>query len=191
MTCIVAYIDRKNKKQYIASDSCVSFGMNYALKHNETKKIHSMADFFVGTAGVVGTIQLIFNSFIIPDREESMTFYDYLQDMFCNQLRIHLLQYGLCEEERIWEMLIVHEGDIYKIGGDYSVIKLANDFWSIGMGEVALGYLEALKKSDVSITDKIKGALKASCDYCAGVKPPFHIKSADYGKIQTKSKKKP
>lgn len=72
--------------------------------------------------------------------------------------------------------LIANKDKLYRIDCDFHVGELIDDYVAIGSGEAfALGALEALKSSKMSIPKKIEKALRAATKYSTGVEPPFII----------------
>ena len=72
--------------------------------------------------------------------------------------------------------LVANKDKLYRIDGDFQVGEMEDDYIAIGTGEnFALGALEAMKDSKISIPKKIEKALRVATKYAMGVEPPFII----------------
>ena len=79
-------------------------------------------------------------------------------------------------EETDSHLLVGYRGRLYVIRSDFAVARATTPFAAIGSGEpVALGAMYALRRSKSAPEHRLRTALAAASEYCAGVRPPFHV----------------
>jgi len=69
--------------------------------------------------------------------------------------------------------LIGYSGELFWIQEDFQVAEITYDYMAIGSGcELALG---SLFSTEGSIEFRLTTALRASMEFKAGIRPPFHM----------------
>lgn len=178
MTCTIAFLDKKQKKAYMASDSCASSSYDYSIVRNE-KAFHakSRPDILIGCAGTFRIMNVLKYNTIFGINDKVTC--DYLINNFIP--RFKELTDGI-EKEDDWAILIATKTNIFKIQSDFAVLDLKTNIEAIGNGGyTALGAFVALdsvsKSMNVELTteEKLKRSLQLSKKFNTGVLEPFLI----------------
>ena len=177
MTCTIAYLDRKNRKAYIASDSCASSAYDYSIVKNE-KAFHAYRrhDILFGCAGTFRLANILKN-YEFFDVKDKITC-EFLTKKFIPELKEQIGN----DIEEDWSLLIATKNNLFRIQSDFAVLELTASVEAIGNGgNMAVGAFVALnrfaKKHKIKIKteDIFKQALEISMSYHNGIKPPFVV----------------
>jgi ATP-dependent protease HslVU (ClpYQ) peptidase subunit len=184
MTCIVGYIDRKNKKNIMGGDSAVNNGNVRILKES---KIFIREPFIIGCTGNIRIFQVLQHCDIKMRKQKTdETDLKYLITVFVPEIRRLYKENGWNinssnNEIGSGEFLLGYKNTLYRIGRDLSVVVIDTDYNACGSGEdFAFGSLFTTKNMSININEKIKLALEAASEYDGCVRPPFDIKEYSY-----------
>lgn len=179
MTCIVGYIE--DGAVWIGGDSQATAGLEMAIRADE--KIFEAHGFLYGTSGSPRFNQILRYSFVPPRKKKNRDIMGYFTGEYIDKLMELLkdkghakIKDGVSGIESTF--LIGHEGELFKIYGDYQVEVLRLQYNAAGCGEdFALGCLHGLKGIKMKPEERIRAALEAAETFSAGVSRPFVIKS--------------
>ncbi len=74
--------------------------------------------------------------------------------------------------------LVGYRGELYEVEDDYQVARVQQAYHAVGAGfELALGSLHTSELVEATPRERIRMALAAAAQFCAGVRPPFTIVS--------------
>jgi ATP-dependent protease HslVU (ClpYQ) peptidase subunit len=182
MTCIIGYIDRKEKRIIMGADTA---GVQRGLViGREDSKIFFNRNFLIGFAYSFRMGQVLQHCFIPPRKKRHQDIYEYLCSNFMEKLRKTFIKNGCMENDENGsdsgcDLLIAYKDKLFSMGNDYQIGIPQDDWACIGCGRFfSLGALESLKDiKNISIIEKIEIALKASAKYSDGVRAPFKFLS--------------
>lgn len=194
MTCIIGYIDRKNKKTYIGADSCAS---NSHTKRTLAKafkmfKPETNPNIIIGISGSVRPFQILKYNVQFPSEDE-LTFgketFDekYIINKLIPKIQTAIID-GKCGDngkDMDWStFMIAYKDRLYVLEDNLGVIE-SKDYKAIGSGEYhAEGSLFALKNNeDISVVEKIHIGLKSASNFALGVENPFYIMNTSNDEI--------
>ena len=183
MTCIIGYT--KNGITWMGGDSLGSNGYT-GDTYKLPKVFHSKdtKDIVMGFTSSFRMGQLLTYSKDLFDELsviQNKIDYEYLVTKFVPKLQRLFSEGGY---ERVnnnvkssGEFLLGHQGRLFKIQEDYSVLESSNGYDACGCGEYfALGALKIMEENtELSPVEKIHKALQAASKFSVGVAPPFHI----------------
>jgi len=188
MTCIVSYIDKEDKKVWMASDTCISTsgGVKRVLSNPKIFKIKDADqkhEYLIGVSGDPKCQSLLQYSLEIPNRNET-DINKFMHTEFVNSV-IECLKVGLYSrnvnnvEEMDSHILVATDtGGIFCIEGNYQVIKSVDKYYASGSGtKIALGSLFTTKNLDLSAQDKTILAIESAAEYETTVALPMDIES--------------
>ena len=189
MTCIIGYIDRKNKKTYIGADNQVSVGLSkFNLPKNDKIFKPKDTNIIVADSGDVRASQIIRNFVHFPTDIELQANNEEFNEKYIVTKLIPNIQNALKNNEwkdkgersNTW-MLIAYKDKLWKIYSNYGILEVQDDFDSFGCGEqLALGSLYALKyNEELSIEEKIHKSLQCSAYYSDGIDKPYYIMNTE------------
>lgn len=184
MTCIIGYIDKKERTMYMGGDSCVSNGHTYTLRNNP--KIMKKEKMLIGAAGSCRMRDLLFYKFAPPEHPKGMGVRKYMYTLFIDGIRKQFKDGGYATVNNNVEtggfFLVAYRGYLFQIESDFQIGEpIAIDACGSGT-ECALGALYALNKVETNLTiqGKIKTALEAATSHIVSVKSPYKILRLGY-----------
>jgi len=183
MTCIVGYIDEKNRKMYMGGDS---FGVDSEDHYRSfvSDKVFVKENMLFGFTSSYRMGQLIQYKLVIPEQKE-ITDSEYIATVFTDSvIKCFKDNKYLANKEGVitgGSFLIAYKGVLYALQDDFSMVIVKNGYGSVGCGRmVALGALEIASKLDIPVEKKIKKAIKAVKKYDSLVGGPVKIVSCEY-----------
>ena len=190
MTCIIGYLDKKNKSVWIGCDSLGSNGYTKSVEsQSKIFRNETFDNVIMGSTSTFRHIDLLKYSndlFDEIDKYKDIEIdHKYMVTKFIP--RVHRLfedgVYEIDNKNKGASFIVGAKDKLFKIQEDYSVLQPQLGFCSVGCGEsVAMGSLITTKDDEtMSISDKIEKALESAEMYSCGVQRPFRI-------INTKSK---
>ena len=178
MTCIVGFIDKKNKKVIIGADSAGVAGLE--LKIRKDPKVFKLNDFVIGCTSSFRMIQLLNFSLELPEVEEDI--YKYMCTKFINAVRECFKKGGFLsksnEQEEGGVFLVGYKSRLFCIQIDFQVEELYSKFNAVGCGdEYAKGALSILSEDkNIKPKAKVLKALEVASIHSAGVEKPFVLR---------------
>jgi len=189
MTCIVGM--KIGKRVIIGGDSAGSTPNYVEIRKDE--KVFKIDDFIFGATTSFRMIQLIRYSFKPPQFKPAIGFqttdggidlYRYMCTSFIDGLRTCFKAGGFLMKEADGQefggmFLVGYHDNLFKIGSDFQVAEVQDDFTSVGCGcDFALGAMKVLsentKLDSMAIATK---ALDVAAYYSPYVRPPFNFVS--------------
>lgn len=190
MTCIIGYLDKKNKCTYIGCDSLGSNGYTKTVEHQpKIFRNEIFENVVMGSTSTFRHIDLLKYSKELFDEidkyKDVKINHKYMVTKFIPKVHT-LFENGIFDEDsknKGANFIVGVEDKLFEIQNDYSVLQPELGFCSVGCGEsIAMGSLITTKDDDnMSIQDKITKALESAEMYSCGVQRPFRI-------INTKNK---
>lgn len=196
MTCIVGYLDRKNKRGWIGSDSAAVYSDSLKLVNTNTKIITINKNYKVGYCGEFQTGRLIeqmlnervkFPLHIKNVNQANIFLRTILEFASANSIFIANNKFNTETNDASTSyvfptfplnFMIVSKQGIWSIEEGLTVIEITNDYYSIGSGsEEATGALYLCQHYN-NLNDGYLAcelALKASLAHNGSVKDPFFI----------------
>lgn len=185
MTCIIGYIDAKEKTTWMGCDSLGSNGYTKAVEGQAKAFHHSVfKNVVMGSTGTfrhIGLLKYSDNLFPEVDWYKGTEInHKYMVKTFIPNL-INLFQNNIprySETNRGGNFLLGVNGKLFEIQADYSVLEPASGFAAVGCGEdVAIGSLVTTTNHFKTLTpqEHIKYALESAENTCCGVQRPFRI----------------
>jgi ATP-dependent protease HslVU (ClpYQ) peptidase subunit len=184
MTCIIGYLDKKNKCTWIGCDSLGSNGYTKAIELQPKIFRNKVFDNVVmGSTSTFRHIDLLKYSKDLFDEidkyKDVVIDHEYMVTKFIPKVH-KLLVEGIFDEDtknKGANFIVGVDDKLFEIQNDYSVLNPELGFCSVGCGEsVAMGSLITTKDDEnTSIPDKIKKALECAEMYSCGVQRPFRI----------------
>ncbi len=178
MTCIVGFIDKKNKKVVMGADSAGSSGFDITLRKDE--KVFKNGDFIIGCTSSFRMIQLLRFSFT-PPKIYDKDIYEYMCTDFINAVRKCFEAGGYLQkykdgDEKGGVFLVGYKDRLFKIEGDFQVGESLQGYDSCGCGEFyALGSIFNTTKKNAKTV--VLDALRCAENFSGGVRSPFISKS--------------
>jgi ATP-dependent protease HslVU (ClpYQ) peptidase subunit len=175
MTLIIGYVDKE--KSYIASDSMGSNGYTGAIYKN--KKVFRIGtEILAGGCGSYKELQLLEKDFEAPKRNIGESTSDYMYNQFAHALKEHFKKHevlrskeGVLDNHRS-EFIFICGGNIYRWQSDLALLETVLPYDTTGSGAVyahaVMTTLESIK-SELSVKDKLKTAIKLTSDYVVSV----------------------
>jgi ATP-dependent protease HslVU (ClpYQ) peptidase subunit len=184
MTCIIGYLDKKNKCTWIGCDSLGSNGYTKAIELQPKIFRNKVFDNVVmGSTSTFRHIDLLKYSKDLFDEidkyKDVVIDHEYMVTKFIPKVH-KLFEEGIFDEDtknKGANFIVGVNDKLFEIQNDYSVLNPELGFCSVGCGEsVAMGSLITTKDDEnISIPDKIKKALECAEMYSCGVQRPFRI----------------
>jgi len=179
MTCIVGFVDRKQKRVYIGADSAEVSGDQIRIRKDP--KVFIRNPFIIGftTSFRMGQLLMSDERFSVRMRRATESDYDYMVSAFIPAVQSLFKDGGFLEsnngELSGGTFLVGYNGALYQICSDFQVAEYTEDFASCGCGEsYALG---SLYTSNGNVTERVNKALECAAHYSSGVRSPFNILS--------------
>lgn len=182
MTCIVGFLDKKNKKVVIGGDSAGVAGLNITVRKDP--KVFQVGDFIIGCTSSFRMIQLLRFSFKPPEVSKKDV-YEYMCTDFIDAVRECFKEGGFLQkysdgDDKGGTFLVGYKDRLFQIDGDFQVGESLNGFNAVGCGEdFALGALHANLKENMSPKNRVLKALEAAAFFSGGVCKPFIIKETN------------
>lgn len=182
MTCIIGYIDRKNKKTYMASDSAFTSGNHVSNPKNAIKiwKSKENENILIGASGLMKSIGLARSALKFPTEEELLkdgeTFDEsYIYKNIISKIKKIYDDNDINYMEDPCYFLVAYKDSLFEIEFNLGVLEHKEDYCSIGSGsQYAYGALDVLVDLETDIRNKIRAALNASLR-SATVREPFFM----------------
>lgn len=178
MTCIVGYLDKKNKIVTIGGDSAGITDLSIVIRKD--KKVFRVGDFVIGCTSSFRMIQLLRFSFKPPEIK-SKAIYQYMCTDFINEVKECFKNGGYLQkyedgDDKGGTFLVGYKNRLFRIDNDFQVAESSNGIDAIGCGsDFALGSLYSLSKQDITAKQKVIKSLEAAAFFSAGVCKPFVI----------------
>lgn len=183
MTCIVGYIDRKNKKAYIGGDSDGSNHSN--IGHRKDKKVFEKSGMLFGYTTSYRMGQLLKEVLVIPDIEKDEDEFTYMVTKFIPELiKIYdeskYLQKDKDGQAQGGFFITILNDRLFVVESDFQVHEPDYDYTSVGSGMYyALGSLYTSSSYDVDIKAKLTTAINAAIEFNPFVRGRIDIVSKD------------
>lgn len=188
MTCIIGYIDKKNKVSWIGGDSLGSNGYTKATQLPSKVFRHDVfKNILMGGTSTFRHLDLLKYSEELFNKsdwyEKTDIDHKFMVTKFVPKV-IELFGKGIISEDasnRGGNFILTTPERVFEIQTDYSVLEPEFGFCSVGCGEeLAMGSLITTKDMDeLSVPDKIIKALEAAEAYSCGVQRPFRLMCSD------------
>lgn len=176
MTCIVGFIDKKNKSVVIGADSAGVSGLDVTVRKDE--KVFKNGEFVIGCTSSFRMIQLLRFSFT-PPKVYDKEIYEYMCTDFVNEIRKcfdtggYLQKYS-AGDEKGGTFLVGYKDRLFKIGEDFQVAEALQGYDACGCGvNYALGSM--FNTQEKSVKNIVANALKCAENFSGGVRAPFKI----------------
>lgn len=178
MTAIVAWCE--DGKVWMGGDSAGVNGLE--IRTRADSKVFKNSDMLFGYTSSFRLGQLLRFSLTIPEQPRKKDDYVYLCTDFIDAVAKVLEEKKYAQvnnnEISIGVFLIGYKGNIYRIDNDLQVGQPMLNYEAVGCGvDLAMGALYALNNYKMEPKERILSALKAACEFSAGVRPPFVILS--------------
>lgn len=174
MTCIVGFIDKKNKKAIIGADSAGVAGLDVTIRKD--KKVFQVGEFIIGCTSSFRMIQLLQFSFT-PPKVYDKDIYEYMCTDFINAVRNCFKDGGYLQkysdgDEKGGTFLVAYKDRLFKVSGDFQVGEAMQGYDACGCGEsYALGSIFNTNKTNANAI--VLDALKTAEYFSVGVSEPF------------------
>lgn len=178
MTCIVAVIDKENKRVVMGADSAGVSGLDISVRKDP--KIFKNGPFLIGCTGSFRMMQLLNYSFK-PPKVTPKEMHKYMCTDFIDEIRECFRIGGFLQkfeegDDKGGCFLVAYKDNLFQIAIDFQVEELHRGYDAIGCGsDYALGALFGWEVKSAS--PRVKHALKAAEYFSAGVREPFNILS--------------
>lgn len=183
MTCIIGYLDKKNKCTWIGCDSLGSNGYTKAVE-SQPKIFRNKVfeNVIMGSTSTFRHIDLLKYSKELFDEidkyKDVVIDHEYMVTKFIPKVHT-LFNDGIFDEDnknKGANFIVGVDDKLFEVQSDYSVLQPELGFCSVGCGEsVAMGSLITTKDEDIDIPTKIQKALECAEMYSCGVQRPFRI----------------
>jgi len=181
MTCIVGL--EHQGAVYVGADSSeVDIESMAAATRSDTKVfLAGEGRFVIGFSGSWRVGQLLRYALKIPQQPADKDDMAFMVTNFVDAVRTVQKKKGTMKKENEVEesdsdFVVGYRGKVYVVRADLAVARTVHDFGAVGSGEqVALGAMHATRNRRIFPETRIKMALAAASEFCAGVRPPFHI----------------
>lgn len=176
-TCIVG-IEHKGTV-WVGSDTLATNGSEKLVLADAGKVFKIGEDILVGVAGDIRVRDVIRYDVTAPERTDAEDDDQrYLVRCLIPELRLRLREAGAIwsengSEQAEFSILLGYRGHLYILDDDFSVLRGADGYYSVGSGcEYALGALTVVKGSP---HQRITRALEAACKFSPSCGGPFVI----------------
>lgn len=183
MTCIVGFIDKKNKRIIIGGDSAESNGLNLTIRKD--LKVFENGDFIFGCTTSYRMIQLLQYSFNPPENIYKTDVFKYMCIDFIPSLFRCFKAGGFLQKDKNGveiggTFLVGYKDRLFKIQDDFQVSENIYGFDACGSGQdFALGSLYT-SSSEKNAEKRVLMALEAAEYLSIGVKRPFALIYSNY-----------
>ena len=181
MTCIVGFVDKKNKKVIIGGDSAGVSGFDLTVRKDP--KVFKVKDFIIGGTTSFRMLQILrfkFNPPEIDDKE----LYEYMCTDFIDSVREVFKENGFEKKYSSGDelggcFLVGYKDRLFMVEDDFQVSETIRGFDAVGCGATyALGSIYSDNDNVDYITssrNKVKKSLLAAEFFSSGVRSPFVI----------------
>jgi ATP-dependent protease HslVU (ClpYQ) peptidase subunit len=187
MTCIVGWLDKKNKTAYMGGDSA---GVNdsFDIRVRKDVKVFKRGEMLFGYTSSFRMGQLLRFELVIPKHKSNVDTYEYMCTDFIEAVRQLLKKKGFTtvssNSESIGTFLVIYKGRLFEIEDDLQVAEDESCYNSCGCGaRYALGSLystDQFSKDSPKAEDIVRNALATAAALSAGVRGPFNVVSIKY-----------
>lgn len=184
MTCIVGWIE--NGTVWMGGDSAASIEYSWQQMELAETKVFKSGPMIFGICGSPRMGDILRWSLSIPDHDPRTEDRKYMATTFVDAVRKCFKDGGFAKIDNGVEsgglFLVGYKGRIYRIAGDFQVIRVNSDYIAVGCADdVAHGAMYASAELGQSVTpqDRLSLALRAAERWSAGVRAPFHIESLE------------
>lgn len=180
MTCIVGYVDKKNKRVLIGGDSAGVAGLDITIRKDP--KVFKVGDFVIGFTSSFRMGQLLRFSFTPPEIKKK-DIYEYMCTDFIDAVRECFKNGGYLQkyqsgDERGGQFLVGYQSRLFVIDNDFQVGENYCGYNAKGCGDsYALGAIHVLNQYSRSPEEIVRKALDAATEFSAGVAKPYTIVS--------------
>jgi hypothetical protein len=174
MTCIVGFVDQKEKKVIIGGDSAGVSGLDIVIRKDE--KVFKVNDFVIGCTSSFRMIQLLRFSFS-PPKVHDKDIYEYMCTDFINAVRTCFRDGGYLQkysdgDEKGGTFLVGYKDRLFKVENDFQVAESIQGYDSCGCGEkYALGAIYNTSNTKAKLI--VLESLRAAENFSNGVAAPF------------------
>jgi len=174
MTCIVGFIDKKNKKAIIGADSAGVSGLDITIRKD--KKVFKVGEFIIGCTSSFRMIQLLQFSFT-PPKVYDKDIYEYMCTDFINTVINCFKEGGYLQkysdgDEKGGTFLVAYKDRLFKVSDDFQVGEATQGYDACGCGDsYALGSIFNTNKTNANTI--VLEALKTAEYFSGGVCEPF------------------
>lgn len=181
MTCVIGFVDEKNRKMYIGADSAGVSGNSISRRRDE--KVFRTEEMLVGFTSSFRMGQLLRYGWNPPEQWLMEDTYEYMVTRFIDSVRERFKNGGFAKSENGEEVggcfIVMNQGKIFTIESDYQVGEQIAPYAAVGCGaEIALGSL--FSTNGMLAKMRIETALMAAEEYSSGVRGPFHTLELSY-----------
>lgn len=190
MTCIVGVIE--NGKVYMGADRMAS--SDYMCYPTFDSKLIKREDepsgsWLFGICGSFRTLELLKYELELPEPKKTQTPRHYMATTFVQEVRKCFKEHGLLSkngnesddsssygEEFYGDFLVAHEGLLYCLQSDFSLVGSNEGYMATGSGShQALGSLYTTEYYKMSPEERLEIALEAASHHVPSVGPPFNF----------------
>lgn len=177
MTCIVG-LATASGVVYMGGDSCASDGyMKYPIA---SPKVFRLGEILIGYTTSFRMGQIIQYHLTPPKHQKGETDEEYIVTGLTEAVRLLLKDHGFStvynNAETAGAFLVGYHGALYKVGGEFQVLRPANGIHACGSGEqFALAAMYALE--GIAAEKRIRRSLEITADLCTTVSAPFYVES--------------
>lgn len=174
MTCIVGFIDKKNKNVVIGADSAGTAGLDVTIRKDE--KVFKVKKFVIGCTSSFRMIQLLRYSFS-PPKVHDKDVYEYMCTDFIKAVRDCFKDGGYLQkwsdgDDKGGTFLVGYKDRLFLVCSDFQVSEAMREYDSCGCGQkYALGSIYNTTKT--SAKSIVIEALQAAENFSGGVRSPF------------------
>ena len=178
MTCIVGYLDKKNKRSFVGGDSAGVAGLDITIRKDV--KVFKVDNFVIGCTSSFRMIKLLRFSFNPPKIKKKDVF-EYMCTDFIDAVRECFKKGGFLQkytegDEKGGTFIVAYKDRLFEIDDDFQVAENLNGVSAVGCGKnYALGAIHPLQEKDEDPEKIVLAALSAAEFYSGGVSSPFII----------------
>lgn len=193
MTCIVGYLDKKNRTTWMGADSCVTeYWINRPLKVGD-KIIERTGNIrggrmLLGICGEDKTATVCRHDLELPQHPANLSTERYMNGPFLNAFRAACKDAGFSrikhnQESIEAQVLIAYDCNLFMLTEGFSVEEVAVPYNSIGCGEsYAMGAMYVIEKSIIPAKEKVRLSVLAACRWDPFVEEPVVIRKLEWPK---------
>lgn len=175
MTCVVGWIDTKNKRVVMGADSLASDSWQ-AFSLNQPK-IWKHGEMLIGCTGSVRFLDLLRYGLTLPEHVDDVDPHEYMVVSVIPILRKLFLDNGFLTKNNEREKgdglaLIGYRQRLFVVEENFAVTESTRSFAAVGSGYCfALGACTVLDKQNIVVRDKVQQAIEAAIEHnpwCGG-----------------------
>jgi len=187
MTCIVGYVDNKNRKLYLAGDSIAADVKHYHCSIRKDPKVFKRDKFLMGFTDSFRMGQLLMSDerFKVRKQKEKESNFNFMVNAFIPAVQ-ELFDIGgyLKIKNEVFHggnFLVGYNGELFEIQSNFQVATYNVHYAAVGAGEFyAMASLYTSDKFDLTAEEKITLALETAVNFSGYVRPPFVILSMKF-----------